>query len=532
MASGNEAVSAANQALNSANQAISEASDASGQETEGAEGNPEAGTESQNESQSSGGEAAMAANSDVEAAGESSGAQGGDESMSSAEQAAAAGSAGDGDMQAANDAMAQAAAALARAAAAMQAAEEAQANTNDGMGDQNAGDAAADGTPTTAGGDTEMSAAARAMAEASTAFYEASIAIEEAMDDASGEGADEGSQAQITGSNSTTGMHSGTEQGEDQMMASADGAQGAGEDSGTRSAAASTETDNDDQPASRGGQTGSQSAANGEQQVVAGASQTQQTQDIQAAGGRPSQGSTMTAEQHAAMQQAANEMRAASERMARASGQLFVLAYPGDANIVVVQGAPGGLPDLPSGQDAAQKGDDAGGDGSVGMILVLPGGESDDERLATLDGELNASLQVFDGVLLSGRQPTLGGGAGSASGAGESGVVYGETGSGKEGGEVGSGIQVASLPSGNIHGSSTVDGNIQNGTAAGRESAGGPQPVNSGARASPAAAQVIDGTDDDIVARQLREAALNETDPILQDKLWQEYIAYKKATGQ
>ena len=39
------------------------------------------------------------------------------------------------------------------------------------------------------------------------------------------------------------------------------------------------------------------------------------------------------------------------------------------------------------------------------------------------------------------------------------------------------------------------------------------------------------GEDDDIVARQLREAAEKETDPELKEKLWQEYEAYKKNTG-
>lgn len=34
--------------------------------------------------------------------------------------------------------------------------------------------------------------------------------------------------------------------------------------------------------------------------------------------------------------------------------------------------------------------------------------------------------------------------------------------------------------------------------------------------------------DDDIVARQLREAAENETDPVLKEKLWKEYEEYKK----
>ena len=35
------------------------------------------------------------------------------------------------------------------------------------------------------------------------------------------------------------------------------------------------------------------------------------------------------------------------------------------------------------------------------------------------------------------------------------------------------------------------------------------------------------GEDDDIVARQIREAALKESDPQLRGKLWQEYRKYK-----
>jgi hypothetical protein len=42
---------------------------------------------------------------------------------------------------------------------------------------------------------------------------------------------------------------------------------------------------------------------------------------------------------------------------------------------------------------------------------------------------------------------------------------------------------------------------------------------------------VPDGSDDDIVARQLRELAMKEKDPALREKLWQEYIAYKTGTG-
>jgi hypothetical protein len=41
-----------------------------------------------------------------------------------------------------------------------------------------------------------------------------------------------------------------------------------------------------------------------------------------------------------------------------------------------------------------------------------------------------------------------------------------------------------------------------------------------------------DGHDDDIVARQLREAAEKETDPELKAKLWKEYEDYKRGSGQ
>ena len=41
---------------------------------------------------------------------------------------------------------------------------------------------------------------------------------------------------------------------------------------------------------------------------------------------------------------------------------------------------------------------------------------------------------------------------------------------------------------------------------------------------------IPDGSDDDVVARQLREAAEKETDPELKAKLWEEYRRYKRGT--
>jgi len=42
---------------------------------------------------------------------------------------------------------------------------------------------------------------------------------------------------------------------------------------------------------------------------------------------------------------------------------------------------------------------------------------------------------------------------------------------------------------------------------------------------------VGDGHDDDVVARQLREAAMNEKDPAIRERLWDEYRKYKKSRG-
>jgi hypothetical protein len=39
-----------------------------------------------------------------------------------------------------------------------------------------------------------------------------------------------------------------------------------------------------------------------------------------------------------------------------------------------------------------------------------------------------------------------------------------------------------------------------------------------------------DGSDDDVVARQLREAAQAEQDPELRARLWDEYRRYKRGT--
>ena len=65
----------------------------------------------------------------------------------------------------------------------------------------------------------------------------------------------------------------------------------------------------------------------------------------------------------------------------------------------------------------------------------------------------------------------------------------------------------------------------------------GPQGIPSQRNAPPAPVagsaripeDIADARDDDIIARQLREAAMSETDPELREKLWDEYRRYKGA---
>jgi hypothetical protein len=75
----------------------------------------------------------------------------------------------------------------------------------------------------------------------------------------------------------------------------------------------------------------------------------------------------------------------------------------------------------------------------------------------------------------------------------------------------------------------TGDGE-QTGFPGGVEGAASGAEVDSEAKRGPRYRQWA--ADDDIVARQLREAAEQETDPVLKEKLWKEYEAYRKGSGR
>ncbi len=155
------------------------------------------------------------------------------------------------------------------------------------------------------------------------------------------------------------------------------------------------------------------------------------------------------------------------------------------------------------------------------------GEQTDEERTGALDAELDASLGDFDEMLLREQEQLAdkartaeaagGGGAGGTAGAqsyaGDAGAAS-DTFSTQ--GEIGAGAPDAA------DAAETGEGPVA--------AAGGYSKTAQQEGKSPAPADIPDGGDDDIVARQLREAAEKETDPALREKLWDEYRKYKNAT--
>jgi hypothetical protein len=142
-----------------------------------------------------------------------------------------------------------------------------------------------------------------------------------------------------------------------------------------------------------------------------------------------------------------------------------------------------------------------------------------DEQIRVLDAELLAGLGEFDEMLLREQERVraaapMTDAAGGGGGGGEAGAAEGTEGGGGEEGEEGeSGAE------------SDGDGDADSSYGAG---AGRGARRQGGGQGTPP--DIPDGSDDDVVARQLREAAEKETDPELKKKLWEEYRKYKKGT--
>ena len=146
------------------------------------------------------------------------------------------------------------------------------------------------------------------------------------------------------------------------------------------------------------------------------------------------------------------------------------------------------------------------------------------EQIAILDAELNAGLGEYDERLLREQERVKaatplpdeisgGGGQGGGNGDGD--------GDGEDGADADAGSDASGSDAGTAGGGQPPSGAGSRGAGAGGKS----QRTGSGTPPD-----IPDGSDDDVVARQLREAAEKETDPELKKKLWEEYRKYKQGT--
>lgn len=154
-------------------------------------------------------------------------------------------------------------------------------------------------------------------------------------------------------------------------------------------------------------------------------------------------------------------------------------------------------------------------------------GQSTAERQASLEAELEGSFGRYDGMILRERDKVLADGA--ARGA-EDQLEQEDPGFGQGdgAGEGGNSPYGAPNTQSGADSSNSSDGQ---GPAARGENSGDYQgakgkPANNGL--PPVPDDIPDGSDDDIVARQIREAAMAEKDPKLREKLWEEYRKYKQ----
>jgi hypothetical protein len=145
----------------------------------------------------------------------------------------------------------------------------------------------------------------------------------------------------------------------------------------------------------------------------------------------------------------------------------------------------------------------------AGGVGEVPG-ETEAQRKARLEGELDKSVGGFDEVLAEeqreistvGRDTEGFGGGGAAGG----------------GGGVGLGKQAT----GGVEGT----GEVARAGAAGSGSTPSIDSMSEDEIAKRTPGDIPDLVSEDIVAKQLREAALAEDDPVLRERLWEEYRNY------
>ncbi len=159
---------------------------------------------------------------------------------------------------------------------------------------------------------------------------------------------------------------------------------------------------------------------------------------------------------------------------------------------------------------------------------------TNEDKRAQIDRRFDETFAVFDERMRK-EQETISeeraGRAGSAGGSGAEGTAGQEGQEGLEGQEGQEGLEGQEGKEGGTGSGTDTRGG---GDAAGTGDQGGGGGVGGGAKGGSGPrdvpSDIPDGRDDDIVARQLREAAMKETDPELRERLWDEYRKYKQST--
>jgi hypothetical protein len=183
----------------------------------------------------------------------------------------------------------------------------------------------------------------------------------------------------------------------------------------------------------------------------------------------------------------------------------------------------------PSNGAVTSAGGGASADSASGSAIPVDRAQTSDERRAALDKRLKDSLGAFD-VQLRKEQERIARerDARQAAVTTVAAVDGGAQPAPNESGDAPENTAEPSHKTSASHRSATDSRSARGGDLKSDKSAGG---ANGNASGNGAVAEEIpDGNDDDVVARRLRKAAEQETDPELKDKLWKEYVEYKKNT--
>jgi hypothetical protein len=174
----------------------------------------------------------------------------------------------------------------------------------------------------------------------------------------------------------------------------------------------------------------------------------------------------------------------------------------------------------------------SGGSGSAAGPGTTP-----DERRSDIDRRLDASIGTLNKEVRKEQEKTAQErDARAAANAGSSGSTDTES-EGTDGDSSGSASTEGPKGAGKDKGNASRPGDLKSEKASkaeGKEGSSGAAGGSSSGQAGSGAgaAEIPDGSDDDVVARRLRKAAEAETDPELKEKLWKEYIEYKKGAGK